>query len=214
MTNMIKVLLVDDHPVVRTGYRHLLQMETDIEVVAEANDSASACEAFRIFAPDVVVMDISLPGASGLEAMKRMRAHRPSARVLIFSMHDEAIFVSRAERSGAAGFLSKSSAPERLLDAVRTIARGERYVDELPAEQKANHGRYTAPAAHPSDLSQREAEVLHLWSKGFSLDEIGAQLGVSQKTVANQLSGIRQKLEVQNDVQLLRTAERFWSSRE
>ncbi|HUI62397.1 MAG TPA: response regulator transcription factor [Steroidobacteraceae bacterium] len=214
MTDTIKVLLVDDHPVVRAGYRHLLQMDAQIEVVAEANDSASACEAFRVFAPDVVVMDISLPGASGLEAMKRMRSHRPSARVLIFSMHDEAIFVSRAERSGAAGFLSKSSAPERLIDVVRTVARGERYVSNPPAGRTTSRIGHAASAARLNDLSQREAETLHLWSKAYSLDEIGAQLGISQKTVANHLSCVRQKLGVQNDVQLLRTAERFWSSRE
>jgi two-component system invasion response regulator UvrY len=87
VSQSIKVLLVDDHPVVRTGYRHLLQTDTGIEVVAEANDSASAYAAFKTLVPDVVIMDISLPGVSGIEAMKRMRAHRPEARILIFSMH-------------------------------------------------------------------------------------------------------------------------------
>ena len=209
MSHTIKVLLVDDHPVVRTGYRHLLQMDPALEVVAEASDAASAHEAFRALAPDVVVMDISLPGVSGIEAMKRMRAARPQARVLIFSMHDEAIFVSRAHQAGAAGFLSKSSAPERLLQAVHAIAREGRYAGESPPRRAGA----SAPASATTllnDLSHREAEALRLWARGLGADAIGAQLGVSGKTVSNYLSLVRQKLGAQNDVHLLRLAQRIW----
>jgi two-component system, NarL family, invasion response regulator UvrY len=212
MNRSIKVLLVDDHPVVRTGYRHLLQTDAAIEVIAEAGDSASAYEAFKAHAPDVVVMDISLPGASGIEAMKRMRAHRPEARVLVFSMHDESIFVSRAMHSGAMGYLSKSSAPERLVEAVRTVARGERYFGDPPAPAGTSGSDLTTPVAHLHELSQRETEVLRMWAQGLSLDEIGSRLGVSEKTVANYQSLARQKLGVQNDVQLLRLVERIWST--
>jgi two-component system, NarL family, invasion response regulator UvrY len=207
----IKVLLVDDHPVVRTGYRHLLQSAPGIAVVAEADDSASAYEAFKALEPDVVVMDISLPGPSGIEAMKRMRAHRPQSRVLIFSMHDEAIFVSRALRSGAAGFLSKASAPERLIEAVRAVARGESYTSGEAGEGAA--GAAAAAGSRLNDLSHREAEVLRLWAQGLGLDEIGVRLGVSGKTVANYQSLVRQKLGVHNDVQLMRLAAEIWSGR-
>ncbi len=206
----ITVLLVDDHPVVRTGYRHLLQSAPGIAVVAEADDSASAYEAFKALEPDVVVMDISLPGPSGIEAMKRMHAHRPQSRVLIFSVHDEAIFVSRALRSGAAGFLSKASAPERLIEAVRAVARGESYASGEVGTGAAGVTAATG-GGRLSDLSHREAEVLRLWAQGLGLDEIGARLGVSGKTVANYQSLVRQKLGVHNDVQLMRLAAQIWS---
>jgi two-component system, NarL family, invasion response regulator UvrY len=208
MNSPIKVLLVDDHPVVRTGYRHLLQTDSAIEVVAEASDSGSAYDAFKVLGPDVVVMDISLPGASGIEAMKRMRAYRPDARVLIFSMHSEAIFISRAMSYGAAGYLSKASAPEQLIDAVRAVARGERYFREGLGGEGTD---LAGPASHLNDLSHRETEVLRMWAQGFGLDEIGSRLGVSEKTVANYRSLVRQKLGVHNDVQLLRLAEQVWS---
>ena len=209
MSRTIKVLLVDDHPVVRTGYRHLLQMDPQLEVVAEASDSAAAYDAFRALAPDVVVMDISLPGVSGIEVMKRMRAARPQARVLIFSMHDEAIFVTRALQAGASGFLSKSSAPERLLEAVHAIARDGRYVDG-DAVQRGDAAQ-SAATTLLNDLSHREAEAFRLWAQGLGAEAIGARLGVSGKTVANYLSLVRQKLGAQNDVQLMRLAERIWS---
>jgi DNA-binding NarL/FixJ family response regulator len=214
VSHAIKVLLVDDHPVVRAGYRHLLQADPGIEVIAEADDSDSACAAFESLLPDVVVMDISLPGVSGIEAMKRMRAQRPEARVLIFSMHDEAIFVSRAMRSGAAAFLSKSSAPEQLIDAVRAVARGEPYVSAQSAAVRSPSAARRVPAARLNDLSHRETEVLRLWSQGLRLDEIAARLGVSEKTVANYQSLVRQKLGVHNDVQLMRVAEQIWSAAE
>lgn len=214
MNDRIKVLLVDDHPVVRTGYRHLLQSAPDLSVVAEADDAASAYEACRTFEPDVVVMDISLPGVSGIEAMKRMLAYRPRSRVLIFSMHDEAIFVSRAMRSGAAGFLSKRSAPEKLIEAVRAVARGEAYTSADATPNGIAAAAHNTSAARLNDLSQREAEVLRLWAQGLSLEEIGARLGVSGKTVANYQSLVRQKLGVQNDVQLMKVAGEIWSGRE
>jgi DNA-binding NarL/FixJ family response regulator len=183
-------------------------------VVAEADDSTSAYEAFKAIEPDVVVMDISLPGVSGIEVMKRMLAYRPQSRVLIFSMHDEAIFVSRATHSGAAGFLSKRSAPEKLIEAVRTVARGEVYMSaDASPSGIASVTRHT-PTARLSDLTHREAEVFRLWAQGLSLDEIGTRLGVSEKTVANYQSLVRQKLCVQNDVQLMRVAREIWSGRE
>jgi two-component system, NarL family, invasion response regulator UvrY len=203
----IKILLVDDHPVVRTGYRHLLETDTGLEVVAEADEFAAAYEAFKSLAPDIVVMDISLPGISGIEAVKRMRAQRPDARILIFSMHDDSIFVSRAMAAGAAGFLSKSSAPEKLIEAIRVVMRGEVYSDESIGKGRIPAAGLGAPV---SELSNREVEVLRLWAQGLSLDDVGTRLGISAKTAANHLSLVRQKLSIQNDVQLMRVAESIW----
>ncbi len=208
MTDAIKVLLVDDHPVVRTGYRHLLQSAAGIVVVAEASDSASACDSFNASDPDVVVMDISLPGVSGIELTKRLLEQRPGSRVLIFSMHDEAIFVSRALRAGALGFLSKASAPGKLIEAVRVVARGERFAESVNCADGAGAERDEIASLH--DLSHREVEVFRLWAQGLSLHEVGARLGVSEKTVANYQSLVRQKLGVLNDVQLLRMAREIW----
>jgi two-component system, NarL family, invasion response regulator UvrY len=210
MTIPVKVLLVDDHAVVRAGYRHLLQSDSAIEIVAEANDAASAYEAFSRLAPDVVVMDISLPGISGIEAMRRMLARRPQARVLIFSMHDESIFIARALKAGACGFVSKSSAAETLVQAVHAVARGERYLSRDAPQIVALDVRRDASAERLNDLSPREFEVFRLLVQGLALSEIGVRLGLSDKTVANYQSQVRQKLGVHNDVQLVRLAERIW----
>src|SRR5271154_2900352 len=121
----IRVLLVDDHAVVREGYRRLLERSHDVCVVGEAASAGEAYQAFCQVNPDVVVMDISLPDVSGIEGMRRLLLRKPTARILAFSIHDEAIFPNRAFKAGAAGYVTKASAPEVLVDAVRTVARGE-----------------------------------------------------------------------------------------
>jgi DNA-binding NarL/FixJ family response regulator len=200
--------------VVRAGYHHLLRSNADIEIVAEAGDGAAAYEAFNRHGPDVVVMDLSLPGVSGIETMRRMLAHRPQARVLIFSMHDEAIFVSRALAAGAAGFLSKSSAAETLVEAVRAVAKGERYLSADVARTLAAGRRSNHAAEKLNELSPREFEVFRLLVQGLTPGQIGARLALSDKTVANYQSTVRQKLGVQNDVQLVRLAEQIWRAGE
>jgi len=201
------VLLVDDHSVVREGYRRLLERDSDIKVVGEAADAVQACEQARALEPDVVVMDIGLPGVSGIDAMRRMLAHRPALRVLIFSMHDDAIFCSRALAAGALGYLSKASAPETLVCAVQAVARGERYLSADVARKL----REASPAgvAVLDELTAREFEVLRLLAKGVALGSIAAKLGVSEKTVANHQSAIREKLGIRNGVQLARFAEQL-----
>src|SRR5690606_22269616 len=128
MSAPIRVLLVDDHAVVRAGYRGLLQGSGCIEVVGEAADASGACTLYREHAPDVVVMDISLPGRSGIVALERILARDSGARVLMFSMHEDAIFATHALRAGARGYITKSSAPEVLVEAVQAVADGRRYV--------------------------------------------------------------------------------------
>ena len=205
--SMIRVLLVDDHAVVRAGYRHLLQSAPDITVVAEV---ASGEEAYALYAevqPDVTVMDISMPGMGGLEALRRIRAQHPTARVLVITMHDDAVFPARSLESGARGYLSKSSPPEALVDAVHAIASGRKYLGDDIAQKVAVGA--TQGAGDPlRDLSVREFEVFTLLAQGHSLNAVAERLHVDYKTAVNVQSRIRQKLGVENVAQLVLLAIR------
>ncbi len=202
----IRVFVVDDHAVVREGYRRLLERERGIEVVGEAADAAQACARVVALAPDVVVMDISLPGVSGIEAMRRMLAHRPQLRVLMFSMHDDAVFCARALEAGALGYVSKSSAPEALVQAVYAVPRSEPY---LSPDVARNMARRSSRAAGLEALTAREFEVLRLLVRGESLGRIAEKLGLSEKTVANHQSAVREKLGARDSLQLARLAEQL-----
>jgi len=208
VTAPLKVLLVDDHAVVREGYRRLLEREPDIEVVGEAGDATQACERAHALSPDVVVMDIALPGSSGIEAMRRMLAEQPQLRVLMFSMHDDAIFSSRALQAGALGYLSKTSAPEVLLQAIHAVSRGERYVSPDVADNIARSASSSGQSGLET-LTAREFEVLRLLVQGETLKDIGKRLGLSEKTVANHQSAIREKLGAKNGMQLARLGARL-----
>ena len=205
MRTRIGVLLVDDHPVVRQGYRGLLEGSGRIAVLGEA---ATAAEAFQLFCsiePDVTVMDISLPGLSGIEGMRRILTHAPTARVLAFSMHEDAVFSSRALQAGARGYVTKSAAPETLVEAVRLIAAGKLYISHEMAQELAV--QMLPGKEKPIDaLSAREFEVFRLLVGGHSLQEISKILCLSYKTVANYQSHIRQKLDVSNTAQVVRIA--------
>ena len=200
-TPPITVLLVDDHAVVREGYRRLLAGNPDVTIVGEAANSGDALDRERALEPDVTVLDIALPGVSGIETLRRIIARRPGARVLMFSMYQDAIYASRAFEAGALGYLSKASAPELLVEAVRAVAAGQRYTSPDVAEALAAQSSKTVELA--ASLSAREHEILRLLSRGYSLSEIGAQLGVSPKTVANQQWSIKQKLGATSALQLI-----------
>jgi len=207
-TSAIRVLLVDDHAVVRAGYRHLLARDPRIEVVGEAGDAQSAYLAFCKLAPNVVVMDIALPGASGIEAMRRILAREPDARVLVFSMYEDAIFPTRALQAGARGYLTKSSGPDMLVEAVLAVARGEQYLSHDAAQAVALHAQ--GPGSHPEPmLSQREFEVLQMLARGETLAQIARRLNLSEKTVANYQSSIKQKLGASNNIQIVQKAARL-----
>ena len=205
MTAAIKVLLVDDHAVVRAGYRHLLGRDPRIEVVGEAADAQAAYLAFCALAPDVIVMDIALPGASGIDAMRRMLAREPRARVLMFSMYEDAIFPTRALEAGARGYLTKSSGPDMLVEAVLAVARGEKYLSNDVAQTLALRAHAAAPESTAA-LSAREFEVLQMLARGDTLAQIAARLMLSEKTVANYQSSIKQKLGASNNIQILQKA--------
>ena len=156
---MIQVLLVDDHAVVRTGFRLLLQSQPDINVAAEAQSGEAACQMYAELAPDVVVMDLGMPGMGGLEAVRRIRARNPTARVLALSAHDDPMHARRALREGALGFLSKRSAPEALIEAIATVAAGRRYIDPSLAQKLALAEIEGAARSPIEQLSEREFEV-------------------------------------------------------
>jgi two-component system, NarL family, invasion response regulator UvrY len=200
------VLLVDDHAVVREGYRRLLERHGDIAVIGEAADAATAHTLFCRLDPRIVVMDITLPGTSGIEALRRMLLHKPDARVLIFSMHEDAIFARRALQAGAYGYVTKASAPNVLVDAVHSVARGKKYLSPEIAQKLALHDFDIDQA---DALSAREFEVLRMLAKGHSIKEIAESLGLHRKTVANHQSAIKQKLGADTAIQLLRKAHQL-----
>ncbi|HTT08587.1 MAG TPA: response regulator transcription factor [Gammaproteobacteria bacterium] len=203
----IRVLLVDDHAVVRAGYSALLKNTDCIEVVAEAENGNSAIKIFTDVHPDVVIMDLSLPGIGGLDAMRRILARDPHARILVFSMHEDIAFVEQALQAGACGYITKSSAPHVLVEAVRRIAAGDIYMDGEIAQRMAFQkvrGRDT-PFAH---LSTREFEIFCLLAEGLSAQDISRRLSLSYKTVANYSTQIRNKLNVDTNAELTRLAIR------
>jgi two-component system, NarL family, invasion response regulator UvrY len=201
----VSVLLVDDHAVVREGYLRLLERHGDIVVIGEAGDAATAHSLFCCLNPQIVVMDISMPGTSGIEAMRRMLLYKPDARVLVFSMHEDAIFVSRALQAGAFGYVTKASAPNVLVQAIHAIANGKKYLSPEIAQTLALRD-FATDRESAGSLSGREFEVLRLLTQGQSIKEIAQSLGLNTKTVANHQSVIKQKLGVESALQLLTKA--------
>lgn len=203
----LRVMLVDDHAVVRAGYRRLLDSEQRFVVVAEHGDGDAALSALQrgpVPAVDVVVLDLSMPGRSGLDLLRRIALRWPVLRTLVFSMHDNPAMVAQALQAGADGFVTKSSAPEVLVDALRRVAAGERPV--LSPDLAAAPAQAQARPPHLA-LSPREFEVLQGLVAGWTLDEIAQRLHLSAKTVSNYQTLIRQKLDVSTAVELLRYAQ-------
>ena len=205
---MIRVLLVDDHAVVRTGFRLLLQSLAEISVIAEAESGEAACQRFFELAPDVVVLDLAMPGMGGLEALRRIRARHPEARVLALSAHDDPMHARRALREGAMGFLSKRSAPEALVEAVTAVAAGRRYID-MSLAQKLALAEIEGTAKPPIEqLSEREFEVFIRLAQGATVQKIAEDLKLSASTVGTHLYNIKQKLQVGNQSELTLVAIR------
>ena len=205
MNETISVLLVDDHAVVRVGYRRLLERADNVQVIAEAGTAAAAYQAFCQTPPDVVVMDISLPDVSGLEAMRRLLLREPRARVLVFSIHDEPIFANHALQAGAMGYVTKASAPDVLVDAVRAVAKGERYLSPDIARSLALQ-QVSGEADVMQRLSDREFEIARLLAKGHSVRAVAELLCLNYKTVANYQTIIRQKLDADTPAKFMRIA--------
>jgi two-component system invasion response regulator UvrY len=199
---MIRILLVDDHAVVRTGFRLLLQSLQDVSVVGEAESGEIACQRYAELSPDVVIMDLAMPGMGGLEALKRIRAHHSQAKVLALSAHDDPMHARRALQEGALGFLSKRSAPEALLEAVSAVAAGNRYLDTHLAQKLALADVEGAAKSPIERLSEREFEVFVRLAKGATVLKIADDLKLSASTVGTHLYNIKQKLGVANQSEL------------
>jgi len=199
---VIRVLLVDDHAVVRMGFRLLLQSTAEMSVVAEADSGEAACQLYPDLMPDVVVMDLAMPGMGGLEALRRIRARDAQARVLTLSAHDDPMHARRALQEGALGFLSKRSAPEALLEAVSVVAAGRRYLDSVLA-QKLALAEFDGGAKSPIErLSEREFEVFVRLAGGATVQRIASDLTLSASTIGTHLYNIKQKLGVVNQSEL------------
>jgi two-component system, NarL family, invasion response regulator UvrY len=201
----IRILLVDDHTVVRAGYRRFLEQEPDCQVIGEASSGEEAYLLLQTLEPDVVILDLSMPGQGGLSVLRRMRLRWPLLPVLVFSMHDNLPFVIQALRAGATGYITKSSEPESMVKAVRSVVAGVQTLSPdvaLRMEQAAN-----SPLSQPTlGLSSREFEIFRLLASGKTHEEIADLLNVSLKTVANNQSLIRQKLGISTDIELYRLA--------
>lgn len=199
----ISVLLVDDHAVVREGYRHLLE-SADIAVIGESSSGELGYQAYFELKPDVVIMDLSMSGIGGLETLRRIVSKDNKANIVIFSMHDSPVYSSRALQTGAKGYVSKASAPEVLVEAIITVVKGKRYISPDIAQQIAINQADEHTIIN--DLSAREFEVFQLLAKGLTLEDIANTLHLDYKTIANTQTRLRQKLNVENGSQLVLAA--------
>jgi len=202
----MKILIVDDHPIVRAGLRRLLTAEPGIEV-REAANGREALSVFREQQPTLVILDLNLPGIGGLEVLPRLKAVDPDARILVLSMHDDQIHVTRALQAGAAGYVSKNASPEELLEAIRRVAGGYTYIEHEIAEELVFS--QIRPASHPlKDLTSRDLEIMRLLAEGCTLPQIANALGLSYKTAANSCTRIKAKLAATSTAELIRIAIR------
>jgi len=200
----LDVLIVDDHPLLISGCRSLFASDPRIRL-SEASDEKSGHQAYLEIRPDISIIDINLPGLSGLELLRRIRDEDPAAKVIIFSMNDEPAFVVRAIELGANGYVSKGDDPQHLLSAVRSVANGQNFV--APHLAHAVTFSTASVRANPaSQLSSRELEILRLLSRGRSIGEVAEALDISYKTVANGTSRLKQKLGANSHSDLIRFA--------
>lgn len=204
---MIKVLLADDHGIVRAGLRRIVEDSADMEVVAEAADGKEAIRQARKQALDVVVVDISMPGMDGLEVISQLRAYNPQLPVIVLTMHEEEQYVVRAFEAGAMGYITKRSAPEQLVEAIRKVHAGGRYLTDEAAELLALCVARGAQARFPLDtLSMRELQVLRRLALGHTNREIAESYHISIKTVDTYRSRLLKKLNLRNNAELARFA--------
>ncbi len=204
----IRIILVDDHAVVRAGFRRLLEQQADLQVVAEADDGDHAYALVVEHEPDIIVMDLSMPGVSGLDTIRRIIGRQPSARVLVFSMHEDASLAERAIQLGARGYVTKSSAPENLAAAVAEVAAGKLYLSSDIAKSIAIL-KLTGDANPVTSLSSREFEIFRLIISGRPMTDIARILNLSGKTIANYHTLIKHKLGIDSDVELMLLAVKY-----
>ena len=206
---MIRVLLADDHSIVRAGLRRIIEDSGDMAVVAEASDGTEAIQRIHEALPDVAVIDISMPGPDGLEVISQVRSHYPKMPILILTMHEEEQYVTRAIGAGAMGYMTKRSAPEQLVNAIRKVYAGGRYLSDSAAESLAVRVAKGPPGSSPLDsLSNREIQVLRRLALGQTTREIAEAYHISTKTVDTYRFRLLRKLNLRNNAELSRFAIR------
>jgi len=197
----IKVLLVDDHSVVRMGFKMLIEAESDMEVISEAESGEEGIKIFKELKPDVVVMDITMPGIGGLESIERILAFDKNSKILVLSAHEDSVHPKRVLNAGALGYLTKRSAAEELIKAIRSINAGKKYLEATIAQQMAI--TQLSGENNPVEvLSDREFEVFMALAKGKSTNEIAETMHLSPRTVGTHLYNIKQKLNANNSAEI------------
>jgi two-component system invasion response regulator UvrY len=205
--SQVNVMLVDDHAVVRMGFKMLLESASDIKVVAEAENGEHAIQSYVTHRPDVVVMDITMPGIGGMEAIERILAKDSNAKILVLSAHEDSVHPKRVLNLGAMGYLTKRSAAEELIKAIRTIATGKKYIEAGVAQQMAIQ-QLSGDQSPVDVLSEREFEVFMSLARGKTTNEIAETLFLSPRTVGTHLYNIKQKLNAQNSAEIALIAMR------
>ena len=203
---MIKVCIVDDHPVVRQGLKEIISNASGMTVVGEAGSGQESLEKLRKSHFDVVVLDISMPGMSGLETLKQIKRTNPKIAVLMLSIYDEELYAVRALRAGAAGYLTKKSAPDELVAAIQKVSLGRKYISSTLAEKLAfNLEADTEKSLHQT-LSDREYEVMRMIAQGKTVTEIAGQVFLSPKTISTYRARILEKMRMKNNAELMQYA--------
>lgn len=200
---MIRILIADDHPIFRAGIRQLLSITSDIEIIAEAESGQDVIAKVAKYECDVVVLDISMPGMGGLEALKLLKSLKPKLRILILSAHREEEYAVRAIKAGAAGYVRKISTPEELIIAIRQVFQGRKYITPSLAEELASAMTIEKKLPHEA-LSDREYQVLRLIVKGLSIKELAEELSLSPSTVATFRARILHKMNMKTNIELAR----------
>jgi DNA-binding NarL/FixJ family response regulator len=201
-----RVLIVDDHPIVRQGLAQLISQENDLEVCGEAGDATGAVEAVQELSPDVAIVDVMLKGTSGIELIKELRTENRDLRILVISMHDEAVYAERALRAGAHGYIMKQEATHEVLTALRKVLRGDVYVSEEMVGRILRRMVGGSGAGGIEQLSDRELEVFQWIGRGLSVNDIAEKLKVSPKTVETYRAHIKEKLGLTSAADVLRVA--------
>jgi two-component system, NarL family, invasion response regulator UvrY len=205
--SQINVMLVDDHAVVRMGFKMLLESDSGIKVIAEAENGEAAIKLYVEHKPDVVVMDITMPGIGGMEAIERIMAKDNNAKILVLSAHEDSVHPKRVLNAGAMGYLTKRSAAEEMIKAIRQVASGKKYIEAGVAQQMAI--QQLSGTQSPVDvLSEREFEVFMSLAKGKTTNEIAESLFLSPRTVGTHLYNIKQKLNANNSAEIALIAMR------
>ena len=203
---MIRIVVADDHAIVREGIKRILADDPEMELVGEAGDGFEAARLARALRPDVVLLDISMPGRSGIDALAEIRGSSPTIRVLMLSMHPEDQYAIRCLREGADGYLTKESAPESLIEAIRKVHRGGKFISAALAERLVENLHAPADQARHERLSDRELQVLMMIGNGKTVSEIADALCVSVKTVSTYRARLLEKMAMENNAQLMRYA--------